>query len=289
LNKDDGDMDDEDDVILSSLPVRVTQESDRARYVREHSWEHIKKNEETEKWTVLKLIEKEDEKSDRIFSRLMTSSDSLLNCDLSPSQYINKIAYPVVAPIIDPTLVPEISWHQIKEMPLDKKILNIMIKVQILQHSELLELLNSSNSDVTSELHYAIIVENMKNVCNIIKGVWIVKSSILNMSPLKLHCRNYFLSKFALGPTSLDILEIAQSIGQTTAFVIDLISPFAHRIDRKWTLNKLPDQDFIKNNTKLCDGFLKTWTNNSDSLRQTAITELAHSPHTHKCPQGTNA
>jgi len=279
-NKDKDNENDMDDVVLSSLPVRVTQESDRARYVREHSWEHIKKNEDTEKWTVLKLIEKEDEKSDRIFSRLMTGTDEPVPCELSPTQYINLIAYPVVAPVIDPTLVPEISWNQIKKMPLDKKILNLLLKVQILQHKEILELIGSKpeeNNQFNNQFNGGQneIIEFLKSAANVVRGLWIVKSSSLNLSPMKLHSRNYILARFALSKThSLEILDLAQKLGQTTAFVKELLLPFAQPIDRKWVLRKEPDLNFINKNPKIQDGFLKTWTSNCDRFLVDARAQL---------------
>jgi hypothetical protein len=267
----DGDMDDEDDVVLSSLPVRVTQESERARYVREHSWEHIKKNEESEKWTVLKLIEKEDEKSDRIFSRLMTVNEDAVACELNPTQYVDLVAYPVVAPIIDPSLVPEISWHQIKEMPLDKMILNVMLKVHILQQKEAMELVQACLIKETNEnkVHDAL-----KSCANVVRGVWIVKGSSMNLTPIKLHCRNYILSQFALTDTPVDILTLAQSLGQPTSFVKDIILPFARLVNRKWELKKEPDLDFLQKYQKTCEGYLKTWTANAANLLQESLSQL---------------
>jgi hypothetical protein len=267
----DGEMDDEDDVVLSSLPVRVTQESERARYVREHSWEHIKKNEETEKWTILKLIEKEDEKSDRIFSRLMTVTDDPVACELNPTQYVNLIAYPVVAPIIDPSLVPEISWSQIKEMPLDKMILNVMLKVHILQHKEALELVESCHIKDANDLK---VHDALKSCANVVKGVWVVKGSSMNLSPVKLHCRNYILSQFALSDSPIEILTLAESLGQPTSFVKDIILPYAHPVNRKWELKKEPDVDFLQKYSKTCEGYLKTWSANVANLLQESLSQL---------------
>jgi hypothetical protein len=91
----------EEEVVLTAVPVRITQESDRARYIRERSWEHLKKHEELEKWVYLRYCEKEDEASELKFESLVTPGENAVNPGSNPLQYLNLLAESYVAPILN--------------------------------------------------------------------------------------------------------------------------------------------------------------------------------------------
>lgn len=53
-----------------------------------------------------------------------------------------------------------------------------------------------------------------------------------------------------------------------------MLLPFAQPVDRKWTLKKEPDLDFIKEHPKTIDGYDKTWSGKHDKLLQDALAQL---------------
>lgn len=54
----------------------------------------------------------------------------------------------------------------------------------------------------------------------------------------------------------------------------ELLLPFAQVVDRKWTLKKEPDLDFIREFQKINEGYLKTWTANRAKLLQDSLAQL---------------
>lgn len=230
----------------------VQQESDRSKWIREHSWSYLKALEDEEPFQHLQSSGRVEDMESDCFEKLYYQDEASpyeVPWNLSPKMYLSAINPQVLS---DSTFLdryedslhqlnsssdrpsqnlaePEYSLHQIKMMPIVKKIAQILKKIQITQFYSLLKLIEEDESDEVEVLKH--LTQSGVLVC----GVFVYKTSKMPLGSYEQALRNFALLKFTTeGKLSSD--ELLNDFGIPPRVVQNLLAPIGVCTNGLWTL-----------------------------------------------------
>eukprot|EP01127_Copromyxa_protea_P010804 TRINITY_DN2671_c0_g1_i1.p1 TRINITY_DN2671_c0_g1~~TRINITY_DN2671_c0_g1_i1.p1 ORF type:complete len:610 (-),score=108.88 TRINITY_DN2671_c0_g1_i1:38-1663(-) len=253
---------------LKQQHAHISQESDRSKWIREHSWSYLKGLEDEEPFQHLGVQHREDmmgEHFDKLlYQDELTPYEIPWNLDrktylaaINPQPLNDDFEFPE-----NKAVEKEYSLYQIRRMnDLATRIQHVLKKIQITKFYSIFEYLQLDEKDDRN------VLKELMSLAVLVSGVFVLKSSKVPGEPYEQAVRNYALYEFAMHDfVSASELERERDI--PPKILSRVLTPIATCENGIWKLKVSPDERFLANPNlqKVILGAKKTWVNGKDKI-----------------------